>query len=351
MAKFISFSKIGQYRNVIKDVIHTAQYVGMDNDGNIIMNMDADLPTLIFKGTVKLHGTNAGVAMSGDGEMWYQSRKNVITPMKDNAGFAFFADTNKELFKNMIMDIRKKENIVDETIVVFGEWCGGNIQKGVAISGLDKMFVIFAVKVVPTNEEDSNYYLHEDVWAEYTYPDHKIYNINDFETYTVDINFNHPELARNDMIDIMEKVEKECPVGKAFGRGENDDDNTTGEGNVWVGWYKGNRYVFKIKGEKHSVTKVKTLAPVDVEKIKSIDKFVEYAVTENRLNQGIEQVFTIESKTPDMKQTGDFLRWVVNDVITEEMDTLAENGLEPKEVNKHISVAARKWYFNYLETV
>ena len=26
---------------------------------------------------------------------------------------------------------------------IYGEWCGGNIQKGVAINGLNKMFVIF----------------------------------------------------------------------------------------------------------------------------------------------------------------------------------------------------------------
>ena len=39
----------------------------------------------------------------------------------------------------------------------------------------------------------------------------------------------------------------------------------------------------------------------------------------------------------------------LNDIITEEADTLAENGLEPKDVNKSISVAARKWYFNKLD--
>ena len=350
MPKFIKFTKIGQYRQVIKDIIHEAQYKGIDDEGNHIIDRGADLPTITFTSTVKLHGTNAGVAMDKDGEVWYQSRKNIITPTSDNAGFAFFAESNKEAFEAILNDIRAQNGLTDETIVVFGEWCGGNIQKSVAISGLDKMFVIFAVKVVPLDDEVSNYYLNEKVWKHYSFPDQKIYNINDFDSHTIDIDFNNPELSRNKMIDIMVEVEKECPVGKAFGR-KLDEDNTTGEGNVWVGWYNGNRHIFKIKGEKHSVTKVKTLAPVDVEKINSINSFVEYAVTENRLNQGIEQVFTIENKIPDMKQTGDFLRWIVNDVVSEEMDTLNENGLEPKEVNKHISIAARKWYFNYLETI
>ena len=348
MGKFIGFTKIGQYRQVIGDVKHTAQFKGMDDDGNMIMDRTATLPTLPFKSTVKLHGTNAGVAMGNDGDMWYQSRKGIITPTKDNAGFAFFADSHKDVFWNMITEIRKKENIHNDDIVVFGEWCGGNIQKGVAINGLDKMFVIFAVKVAPLDDDIPNYYLHEDIWKDYSYPEHNIFNINDYETNIIDIDFNHPDLSRNVMIDIMTEVEKECPVGKAFGRKLGEDD-TTGEGNVWCGWYNGTRLIFKIKGEKHSVSKVKTLAPVDIEKLNSITSFVDYAVTVNRLNQGIEQVFTTESKTPDMNSTGDFLRWIVNDITSEEMDTMVENKLEPKDVNKAISVFARKWYFNFLE--
>ena len=350
MKKFIGFTKIGQYRQVVRDIMHIAQYQGMDENGEHIMNRGADLPTIPFKGTVKLHGTNAGVAMDGDGEMWYQSRKGIITPTKDNAGFAFFADSNKAIFENFINDIRVNALLTDETVVIFGEWCGGNIQKGVAINGLDKMFVIFAVKVVPIDDEKPNYYIHENNWDNCKAPDNRIYNINDFEHKTIDIDFNNPELSRNVMIDIMSEVEKECPVGKAFGR-KLDEDDTTGEGNVWVGWYNNVRHIFKVKGEKHSVSKVKVLAPVDIEKINSVNSFVEYVVTANRLEQGIEQVFTSESKTPDMASTGTYLKWVLNDIMSEEMDTLIGNNLEPKDVNKSVMVASRKWYFNYIESM
>ena len=41
----------------------------------------------------------------------------------------------------------------------------------------------------------------------------------------------------------------------------------------------------KVKGEKHSSSKVKKLASVDVEKLNSIKDFVDYAVTESRLEQ------------------------------------------------------------------
>ena len=99
-----------------------------------------------------------------------------------------------------------------------------------------------------------------------------------------------------------------------------------------------------VKGEKHSSSKVKTLASVDVEKLESIQKFVEYAVTENRFNQAIENVFPNQEPI-DTKKLGDVIRWVVNDVIKEEMDTMVENKIEPKEVNKYISSKAREMFF------
>jgi len=42
---------------------------------------------------------------------------------------------------------------------------------------------------------------------------------------------------------------------------------------------------------------------------------------------------------------GDVIRWVVNDVIKEEMDTMVENQLEPKEINKYISAKVREMFF------
>ena len=335
-----SFTDIGQFREVIRGIKQAAQFVGIDENGEVIVNREADMPVVKFHGTVKIHGTNAGIAEDKDSNMWYQGRTQVVSIRKDNAGFAFFAESKKDIFHDFIQSIRKKTNIWDKTIVIFGEWCGGNIQKGVAICGLPKMFVIFAVKVV---KDTNSYYLTRDVWSEYSSPDNHIFNINDFPSFDIDIDFSNPALVQNRLIEITEEVEKECPVAKCFGV------SGIGEGVCWEGYYKDSRYIFKVKGEKHSVSKVKKLAEVDVEKINSIQEFVNYAVTENRLNQGIEQVFTSNGEIPNRSKTGDYLRWIVNDIAKEEMDTMISNNLEPKDVNKYISEKARKWFFAKLD--
>ena len=106
-------------------------------------------------------------------------------------------------------------------------------------------------------------------------------------------------------------------------------------------------YKFKVKGTKHSVSKVKTLASVDTEMVENINELIENTVTENRLLQGISWLKE-NSKSIDQKSTGDFLRWVVNDIIKEETDTIVKNCIDPKKFNSIASNKARMWYFNYL---
>jgi hypothetical protein len=117
-----------------------------------------------------------------------------------------------------------------------------------------------------------------------------------------------------------------------------------GEGIVWSTEVKGVVHRFKVKGEKHSSSKVKTLASVDVEKLEGIQKFVEYAVTESRFNQSLENTFP-NNEPIDVKKMGDVIRWVVNDVLKEEMDTMVANNIEPKDVNKYISTKVREMFF------
>lgn len=336
MKKMITFPEIGQFRQVIKTIHDKTRYIGRDADNNGVFDPTIKLPTLIFTGTVKLHGTNAGITLSKDGDFYAQSRENIITVEKDNAGFAFFVESNKQVFLDLFLTLDFKDA---DYLTIFGEWCGGNIQKGVAINGLPKMFVIFAVKrSYIDNEEKSNYFLLDSEIKHLKSVDNKIYNILDFKTYSITIDFEEPQDIQNQLVDLTNEVEKECPVGKAFG------NEGTGEGIVWKTETDFGTMRFKVKGEKHQSSKVKTLAPVNTDKINSIKEFADYAVTESRLEQGIEKVFTSVGEQIDIKKLGDFLKWIMGDIVKEETDTLKSNNLEPKDVGSAVSNKARTWF-------
>lgn len=332
MTEMIKFPSIEQFRNVIRHIRISAAYVGQDKDDNAIYDYTRPVPTLKYHGTVKLHGTNAGVCQHND-ERWYQSRERILTPMSDNAGFAFWAETNKEKFDSLFSKFQDTD-----IVSVFGEWCGQGIQRGVGISELPKMFVVFALKV-------------NDNWAPPPLMVELLNGTNlicieSFPTYSVTIDFDRPELTQNEMIAITEQVEACCPVAKSFGV------DGIGEGVVWIcddeNWANRDSGMwFKIKGEKHSSSKVKTLAAIDMEKVGTIQECVEKICTENRMQQGL-SVMKENGLDIDIKNMGSFLKWLASDCIKEELDTIVASGLEPKSIGKTISTKGRLWFMDIL---
>ena len=343
--KLVHFPSIDQFRTIVKNVKDTTAFIGIDENGKAVFNYDVEYPTITFSGTVKLHGTNTGICYDTNSEeIWFQSRENIITPEKDNAGFAFFANFIKEDFRNYFEVLEETYNIKDSIISIFGEWAGPGIQKGVGISKISKKsFFIFDVKITPNDLENNKVSwlnLKDIQWLDLD----SVFYICGFPTYTIDIDFNQPELIQNKLVELTEAVEAACPVSKQL----KVEDECIGEGIVWRAKVNNEVFRFKVKGEAHSSSKEKTIASVDIEKINSINEFVEYAVTENRLLQGVEQVFTSKGEELDIKKMGDFIKWVSNDVIKEESDTMVENNLEPKDIGSTLSTKARKWFMNYL---
>lgn len=341
----IKFPSIEQFRNVIRHVQQHTRYAGKDENGEAIYDASRPLPTLKFRGTVKLHGTNAGIVYDvATDSFTYQSRERVLSLTQDNAGFMLHQMKNENVWRDVAHQATKEilphRNITK--VAIFGEWCGQGIQKGVALSQLPKMFVIFAVKVVFDDETTQ--------WLEIGkidlhLPDSQLFNIDTFPTWEIDIDFKFPEIAQNKMIEITEEVEKECPVGKYF------DVSGIGEGVVWTcvtdGW-NGSGTWFKVKGEKHSASKVKTLAAVDVEAVENMRQFVKSVVTEARLEQGLDNLVREQLKPFDMTSMGDFIRWVYNDVLKEETDTIVANGIDPKKLGGAVANEARPWFVKKL---
>jgi len=186
--RHIPWPSIGQFRDTVKNVQHQARYAGKDENGAAIIDHTRKAPTLTFLGSVKLHGTNASFVSDRDYGYWFQSRSNIITPLDDNAGFAMFGTNNLDTLQSIAATARRLfplSFVASKDVAIFGEWCGGNIQKGVAISGLPKMFVVFGIALV--DDENTKTYLTrghvKECLSGYTGHDTQIYSIYDFPTY------------------------------------------------------------------------------------------------------------------------------------------------------------------------
>lgn len=138
---------------------------------------------------------------------------------------------------------------------------------------------------------------------------------------------------------VMELLEPSDPWVKAT-----FNVDGTSEGTVYFPLMEGTcyveamRYAFKVKGEKHRVTKTKQPVQVDPEVAASIDDFVSMTVTEARLEQGASVVGI------DIKNIKEFLAWIAADIQKENQDELAVSGLEWGQVSSKVAAAARTWY-------
>lgn len=310
-----------------------------------------------FANDILVHNSNAGICYSIPDGIWAQSRENIITVEKDNAGFAFFVEQNKEVFISIIEDLAKIHNIdLNKNIIsLYGEWAGGNIQKNSALSGCEKQFIIFqAFKVSPLepSEDEKAIWFEtcrevtliestQKLWIDST--ENKIFNIMNFKNWSFEIDFNSPEKTLNEIINLVQDViEPASPLGKKFGQDEN-----VGEGVVCTYLSDDGALIqFKVKGEKHSNSKVKTTAPVDLEKLGKVDKCVEEITHNWRFEQGLVTIFGADyEKNINRNKMGDYLKWVASDTLKEESDIIVKYGFEPKDVMGKVQDKAKKYFY------
>lgn len=221
--KHISFPSIEQFRTVVTNINRHYNFIGLDENGDAKYDVTLPKPVLKFIGTVKLHGSNGSVCFNNHDGMWVQSRENIITPEKDNYGFAFFIESRKDVVTDLFKKIVERNNIDlnANTISIYGEWGGGSIQKGVGISNIEKSFFIFGVKISPIVDVSDIEAVRKNpaYWVDYTNlsnNDNRIFNVSDFKTYEIEIDFNTPQLSQNKLSELTLEVEEECPVAKAF---------------------------------------------------------------------------------------------------------------------------------------
>lgn len=330
--RFLSFGSIGQYKEVIREISSAADYSGNDELGNPIY-ISQEKPILKVEGTIKLHGTNGGISYNPITGLFTQSRKQLLVG-KDNYGFNAFVMANKEYFESTMINLHSKYCKEDEFITLFGEWAGQGILGGTAIAQLPKSFYVFDCRVHSETKEECI-----DI-KDWSFHYENVMNIYNFPTFSLDIDFNNPALVQNKLGELTQEVEDECPVASKLGV------KGIGEGIVWRVFWKGKRFIFKVKGQKHSVSKVKKLAPVNEEVLNSINAFVEYACTENRIEQGI-----AETNAADFKDISNVIRWIAKDIIKEENNALEANGLTWKQVAKPVANKTRNYFINKIRQV
>lgn len=336
---FNKYNKTYQFRDVVKRVSDNCKYHGEKK------------PVIVFNGTVKLHGTNAGIGYRLDTDfLWTQSRERVIVPGDDNAGFAAYVESHKEEFKDLLADICVMHNSVE--CMIYGEWAGGNIQSGVAIAALEKTFYVFKVCTLSHYDIDGN---GEQVkaWAmvnldsPWSFDIDGCKDIRDYTNYAIAIDFENPSLSQNRLVELTAEVENECPVAAAHGI------KGIGEGIVWTAEFKGEELLFKTKGEKHSVSKVKTVAVLsdeDLARIADAKNATETFATEARLSQGITKLGEMGLQV-EMKNLGTYLKWVAQDIQEEDGDIIEASMLDRKELMKNVTAKAKNYFMEKYNNV
>ena len=289
------------------------------------------LPRIRYRAKIKIHGTNAAVQCTADGIV-PQSRRLLLTPGSgDNKGFAKWAEENLAYFEGLAPGI-----------TIFGEWCGKGIEKGMAISNLDrKIFAVFAIQI-GLGEAAVLEVEPEKIKAQL--PDHGDIHVIPWYGEAISLNYaTDLTPAVNQLNQMVSIVENEDPFVKSiFGL------SGLGEGIVLYPMLEEvltptlfTELAFKAKGEKHRTVTTKKAVQVDPEAAKNTAEFTELVVTEARLQQGVSEVC---GGVFNLTHMGELLRWINADVRKECQAELDESGLSWEKVSKSISMRCKKWY-------
>lgn len=311
-------------------------------ESKVCFDIEVENTNCFFANCILVHNSNGGVRVN-NGDVRPQSREQLLSMQSDNAGFYSFCHPKFDVFRNMA------EKIGSDDITIFGEWCGGNIQKSVALNQLPKHFVIFNVWNSKAGDEggyiglDKLQYTDDELKA---LNDQEIWFINQIPDYEIDIDFNDPQKGADIITEMTLKVEETCPWG-AF-RGVNG----IGEGIVWQAvnrqfdsglWFKSKGVLHKgAAGRKEKVYKKLSATPEHVE---GVNTLLDLLLPTWRLDQGYDYISDVAGGQPTNKHTGDFLKWIHADVLKEETDRITANGLTWKDVAGAVSKRAKNYLF------
>lgn len=342
---FHKYPKIRQFRDIVQDVKHYSELTGVDDEGNPVYNILNPKPLIIFTGTTKVHGTNAGIYYNWETEELRAQQRNSFCDDNAHYGFKEWVKENEKLLKDYIFNYFDNSSYVPlKEITLYGEWAGVGIQNGVGVSKLPKFFYLTDIYYLTKLTNLEGFVDKVGLNLLPGMPGIRLYNSEDFRPRieSIAIDFNKPELAIEALEELTLRIENECPVAKQLGA----EGKLIGEGIVWSARYKGKTLTFKTKGPKHHAPGVKKIVAISPEVTNSVTEFVDLTVNERRLEQALHEV--IGAEIPTAQHLGKFLGWVGKDVKEEEIDTLTAAGLDWSHVKKAIPRKAKDWYLEYL---
>lgn len=224
--------------------------------------------------------------------------------------------------------------------MIAGEFAGQGIQKGIGTATCAKFFAIFGIRV-------DGLWMPADRWRDLGCGEDRIYNILDFKTYSISIDFQNgvEDSVLEAVRALTQTVEDECPVALKVG----DVKRGVGEGIVWteVGAPSAEPLRFKSKGPRFSSVDQapKASKAIDNETMEKIKAFVQYAVTNSRMQQGLSYLKeTGELEFLQMRNIPKHGRWVLEDALKEEGYILEEMGLSKSDVGKAVMHAAKAFF-------
>ena len=339
-ATHVAWSSIELLHNVIRTLGH-------------LHELGRPLPVVEYRAKVKLHGSNCAVQVAADG-IAAQSRTALLSPEADYKGFAAWAHRHAAYFGSL-----------PAGVIVFGEWCGPGVEKGMAVSAAPgKLFAVFAVQV-----EGRIVYEPDELRAIVPAAGAPAeLHVLPWEGDAIRIDYGSRaalDAAAAELNARVAEVEREDPwARRALGI------SGIGEGLVLYPVSVDGaappadpaglaELMFKAKGEKHRTAGTKTAVAVDAAVATSVDDFVALMVTEARLAQGLAAIGADGDANGDAnggagagagrrdpKLTGKFLEWIAADVRKESAAELEASGLTFAQVDKAIRARARAWYLN-----
>lgn len=307
-----------------------------------------------YRGTIKLHGTNATLIFRASSTTpTYQSRNRVITLDDDNQGTV--AHLPAAVVVPLVHEITRIHGSQSFTeIMVAGELCGEGIQHGVAVATMPRLFCIFGIRIDGTWVDMAQY-------ASVAAPEARVFNIMNYRTWEVKIDLCGDTGAMyQQMMAYTEEVGKLCPFGASFVDANGAPVVGAGEGIVWTLIPEARHDAsvmtelvsFKTKTDTFMTASRRPKAPrttADTPTKAGTDasdraaRFMEYAVTERRLEQGVE--YMREMKRPMEKaNVVEFMKWVVEDTVREEVGTMIEMKADEKVVRRLVGRKASRFW-------